>query len=27
VRKIEGLVGQDPALSEEVEALKRRLND
>lgn len=27
VRKIEGLVGQDPALSEEVEVLKRRLND
>jgi chromosomal replication initiator protein len=27
VRKIEGLVGQDPALNEEVEVLKRRLND
>lgn len=27
VRKIEGLVGQDPALCEEVEVLKRRLND
>jgi chromosomal replication initiator protein len=27
VRKIEGLVGQDPALNEELEVLRRRLND